>query len=228
LLFETGQWDDALAEISLVPESLKESSVSCGELGIAAVISFHRGNTAAARGYLSAAVPHSQRVGRRLVPPLALARSLDHEQAGALPEALAELTGWLNGRTEDVGETKDLIGDATRLAMRTGDLSAARTLASLAATSAIGEQTPSWQANALYCRGLVEHDAAMLLSSAERYGDAGRPLPRAKALEATASEYARAGNREGAQSALATAAEIYAWLGATVDAARVETVGDTD
>ena len=132
LLFETGRWDDALAEISLVPESLKESSVSCAELGIAAVISFHRGNTAAARGYLSAAVTHARRVGHRLVPTLALARSLDHEQAGALPEALAELTGWLDGKTEEFGYTQDLIADAIRLAMRTSDLNAARTLANQA------------------------------------------------------------------------------------------------
>jgi hypothetical protein len=62
----------------------------------------------------------------------------------------------------------------------------------------------------------------MLLSSAELYGHADRPLQRAKALEAAASEYAHAGDREAAQSTLATAAEIYAWLGATVDAARVK------
>jgi tetratricopeptide (TPR) repeat protein len=227
LLFESGRWDDALAEISTVPESIKESGVSCVELGIAAVISFHRGDTAAARGYLSAAVPHERRVGRRLVPTLALARSLDHEQAGAHPEALAELTGWLDGGTEEFGHTQDLIGDAARLAMRTGDPSAARTLASQAATPAIGAQTPYRQANALYCRGLVEHDAAMLLSSAERYGHAARPLQRAKALEAATSEYARAGDWKAAQSTLAAAAEIYAWLGAIVDAARVKAARET-
>jgi hypothetical protein len=67
----------------------------------------------------------------------------------------------------------------------------------------------------------------MLLSSAERYGHADRPLPRAKALEAAASEYAHAGDWEAAQSALATAAGIYAWLGAVVDAARVRAARET-
>jgi hypothetical protein len=194
---------------------------------MAAVISFHRGHTAAARGYLSAAVPHARRVGRRLVPPLALARSLDHEQAGALPEALAELTGWLDGKTEAFGEMHDLIGDATRLAMRTGDLSAACTLATQAAASAMRAQSPYRQANALYCRGLVEHDAAVLLSSAERYGHVVRPLQRAKALEAAASEYVHAGDWEAAESTLAAAGEIYAWLGAVVDAARVGAARET-
>jgi tetratricopeptide (TPR) repeat protein len=220
LLFETGRWDGALAEMAIVPESLKIPEVSCEELGIAAVISFHRGDTVAARGYLSAAIPHARCVGHRLIPALILARSLDHEQAGALQEALAELTGWLDGTTEELMPAQDLIGDATRLAMRTGDVSTARTLACQAATSAIGARTPYRQANALYCRGLVEHDAAMLLSAAERYGHASRPHQRAIALEAAASEYAHADDWEAAQPALAAAEEIYARLGAIVDAAR--------
>ena len=58
----------------------------------AALISFHRGETGAARSHLAAAIPHAKRLGPRLIPPLALARSLDHEQQGALPEALAELS----------------------------------------------------------------------------------------------------------------------------------------
>jgi hypothetical protein len=137
------------------------------------------------------------------------------------------LTGWIDRKTEEFGEAQDLIGDATRLAMRTGDLSAARTLANQAAMSAIEAQTRYQQANALYCTGLVEHDAAMLRSSAELYGHADRPLQRAKALEAAASEYAHAGDPEAAQSTLAAAAEIYAWLGATVDAARVKAARET-
>jgi hypothetical protein len=74
---------------------------------------------------------------------------------------------------------------------------------------------------------MVEHDPAMLHSSAERYGHADRPLQRAKALEEAASEYARAGDGEAAQSTLATAAEIYTWLGAVVDAARVRAARET-
>src|SRR5712691_12717759 len=49
LLFETGRWDDALAEVEIVPENLKEPGAACCDLGIAAVISFHRGETDAAR-----------------------------------------------------------------------------------------------------------------------------------------------------------------------------------
>ena len=49
LLFETGQWDDALAEVKILPEGLKEPAAACCDLGIAALISFHRGETEAAR-----------------------------------------------------------------------------------------------------------------------------------------------------------------------------------
>ena len=71
LLFETGRWDDALAEVESLPENLKEPAVACCDLGIAAVIGFHRGETGAARRHLAAAVPHAKRIGHRLIGPLA-------------------------------------------------------------------------------------------------------------------------------------------------------------
>ncbi len=72
LLFETGRWDEALAEVEIVPENLKEPGAACGGLGIAAVISFHRGEIGAARRHLAAAVPHAKRIGHRIIGPLHL------------------------------------------------------------------------------------------------------------------------------------------------------------
>ena len=63
LLFDTGRWDDALAEVEILPEDLKEPAVACVDLGIAAVIGFHRGEIGAARRHLAAAVPHAKRIG---------------------------------------------------------------------------------------------------------------------------------------------------------------------
>jgi tetratricopeptide (TPR) repeat protein len=220
VLFETGRWDEALAQASIVPESLKEPSVACDERGIAATVSFHRGDTAAARGHLSAAVPHVQRMGHRLVPPLALARSLDLEQDGAIPEALAALTDWLGGNTEELGSAQDLIPDAMRLAMLLGDQEAARGIASLAVQSARQSQAPYRQANALYCQGLLDHAVPLLHTAAACYRDASRPLQRAMALEAAASEHARAGDPEQARAALASAIEIFTSLGAIADVTR--------
>ena len=126
LLFETGRWDDALAEVEMVHEDLKEPAAACGDLGIAAVISFHRGDVAAARSRLAAAAPHAKRIGHRLIGPLALARSLDREHDGAPPEALAALTDAFDGNTEQVEEIEDLLPDAVRLAAETGDLGTAQ------------------------------------------------------------------------------------------------------
>ena len=222
LLFETGRWDDALAEVEIVPEDLKEPAAACCDLGIAAVISFHRGEIGAARRHLAAAVPHAKRIGHRLIASLALARSLDCEHDGALPEALAALTDAFDGNTEELEEIEDLLADAVRLATETGDLGTAQALAGHAAALAAESEIPHRQANALYCRGLLDHDAPRLLAAAERYDDAGRPLLSAKALEAAAGEFVDAGDRGQARAAFTRAVEVYTSLGAAADVARLQ------
>jgi tetratricopeptide (TPR) repeat protein len=222
LLFETGRWDEALAELEVVPEDLKEPGVACSDLGIAAVIGFHRGDTDAARRHLAAAEPHAQRLGNRPISELALARSLDCEQADALPEALAALTaGFANG-TEDLGEIEDLLPDAVRLAIQADDLTTAQTLAGHADALAAGSDIPHRHANALYCHGLLDRDASRLLAAAERYGDAGRPLLRAMALEAAAGHFVSASDRSQARDAFTQAAKVYTGLGAAADVARLQ------
>jgi DNA-binding CsgD family transcriptional regulator len=222
LLFETGRWDEALAELEIVPEDLKEPGAACSEFGIAAVIGFHRGEADTARRHLAAAVPHAERIGNRPISQLALARSLDCEQSDALPEALAALTAWFANSTEDLGEIEDLLPDAVRLATQTGDLSTGRVLAGHAATLAAESEIPHRQANALYCRGVLDHDARGLLAAAERYADAGRPLLRAKALEGAAGHFLDDGDRSRARAAFTEAVESYTSLGAAADVARLQ------
>jgi DNA-binding CsgD family transcriptional regulator/tetratricopeptide (TPR) repeat protein len=222
LLFETDRWDDALAEMEIVPEDLKEPAAACGELGIAAVVSFHRGEIGAAQHHLAAAAPHAKRIGHRLIGPLALARSLDHERAGALPEALATLTDAFDGDTEDIEVMEALLADAVRLATQTGDLGMAQALADRAAALAAESAIPHRQASALYCRGLLDRDAQRLLTAAERYDEAGRPLMKAKALEAAAGHFVDAGDRTQARAAFTAAVEVYTSLGATADISRLQ------
>ncbi len=222
LFFETGRWDDALAEVKVLPENLKEPGAACSELGIAAVICFHRGEIDAARRHLAAAVPHAKRIGHRPIGSLALARSLDCEHADALPEALAALTAGFADGTEDLGEIEDLLADAVRLATQTGDLDTAQALAGHAAGLAAESEIPHRQANALYCRGLLDHDAPRLLAAAEHYDEAGRPLPSAQALEAAAGEFIDAGDRGQARDAFTHAVEVYTSLGAAADVARLQ------
>jgi DNA-binding CsgD family transcriptional regulator len=222
LLFETGQWDEALAEVGVLHVDLKEPAAACCDLGIAAVICFHRGEITEARDHLAAAVPHARRIGHRLIGPLALARSLDCEHAGALPEALAALTAGFASSTEDLEEVEDLFADAVRLATQTGDLSSAQDLAGHATALAAESRIPHRQANALYCRGLLDRDAPRLLAAAERYDDASRPLLSAKALEAAATEFLRTGDRGQARAAFTRAVEVYTSLGAAADVARLQ------
>ncbi len=219
LLFETGRWDDALAEVEILPENLKEPAVACCDLGIAAVICFHRGEIRAARGHLAAAIPHAKRIRNRLIGSLALARSLDCERADALPEALAALTA---GFAEDLEEMEDLLAHAVRLATQSGDLRMAQSLAGHATALAAESAIPHRQANALYCRGLLDRDGRRLLTAAERYDDAGRPLLKAKALEAAAGEFVRIGDRSQARAAFTQAVEVYTSLGAAADVARLQ------
>jgi DNA-binding CsgD family transcriptional regulator/tetratricopeptide (TPR) repeat protein len=222
LLFETGRWEEALAELATVPGDLKEPVGACGELGIAAVICFHRGDNDAARRHLVAAAPHAERLGQLLIGPYALARSLDHEHEGALAAALEALTGSFADKPEELEEVEDLLADAVRLAVATGDLGTARAWTGHAAALAAGSEIPHRQANALYCRGLLDHEAPRLLAAAERYEDAARPLLRAKALEGAADEFVRIDQRSQARAAFTQAVEAYMSLGAAADAARLQ------
>jgi DNA-binding CsgD family transcriptional regulator/tetratricopeptide (TPR) repeat protein len=221
LLFETGRWDEALAEVDVLSQDLKEPALACYEIGIAAFISFHRGETDAARGYLAAAAPRAERVSR-LAPALVLARSLDHEQDGALAEALAVLTDAFDGNTEELEEVEDLLPDGVRLAVQAGDLDTARALTGHVTALAAGSEIPHRQADALYCGALLDHDPAGLLAAAERYDDASRPLQRAKALEAAAGYFLDADDRTQARAAFTYAVEAYTALGAAADVARLQ------
>lgn len=220
-LHEMGRWDEALTEIMVVPEDLKEAVAACCELGIAAQIAFHRNDLQAARNHLSAAMSLTERFGDRPIPPLMLARSLDREQAGSHREALAVLTAAFAGNPDDLGEIEDLLADTVRLAVTTGDKETAQTITAQAAALAEGSVIPHQQANARYCRGMVDRDAFVLLDAAQRYADAGRPLPRAKALEAAAECLVEAEERTAARQAFEQAVEVYEFLGAEADLNRV-------
>jgi DNA-binding CsgD family transcriptional regulator/tetratricopeptide (TPR) repeat protein len=219
--FETGRWDDALTEMACVPTDLKEPGAACVELGITAAISFHRNELAAARTHLAATEPHARRIGQRSLLPLLLARSLDREHASDLPGALAVLTVAFDSNADDLGEIEDLLGDGVRLAVATGDKVTAETLTGQAGTLADGSQIPHRQANALYCQGMLDRDAATLLAAAQRYADAGRPLPRAKALEAAAECFVENDDMVRARDAFTQAIDVYESLRAEADVNRV-------
>lgn len=128
----------------------------------------------------------------------------------------------VNGNTEQLEEIEILLADGVRLAMVTGDLSTARAFAGHATALAAGSEIPHRQADALYCRGLLDQDAPLLLTAAERYAAAGRPLLTAKALEAAAGYFVDTDERSQARAAFTQAVEVYSSLGAAGDVARLQ------
>jgi DNA-binding CsgD family transcriptional regulator/tetratricopeptide (TPR) repeat protein len=219
LMLGAGRWDDALAEVDVVPDDQKDPGVVCCDHGVAAIIHLHRDEPAAARHHLDVAALHSERAGDEVVESLVRARSLAFEHAGAPERALAVLTAVPAG--EDAGEER--LGDAVRLAMAIGDVRTAAEIEARARGIAAESAVPHRRALALYCRGLLERDGTMLLRAADGYADAGRPLSRAKALEAAALAFAdaRTEDRGSARAAFTHAIDLYAELDAQWDVARL-------
>jgi DNA-binding CsgD family transcriptional regulator len=221
LLFPTGHWDDALAEVTAFQAATKDPGLACCDHGVAALISFHRGDPDTARRHLAEAVPHAKRIGDRVVGTLALARSLDAEEAGDLTRALAVLTAFTDN-AEELDEIEDLLPDGVRLATETGDRAAARTLTDRAEALARDTAVPHRQASALFCRGLLDRDAERLLQAADRYRDAHRLLLGAMALEAAAGMFLDRGDRAPARAAFTRSLDLYTSLGAARDVARLQ------
>jgi DNA-binding CsgD family transcriptional regulator len=222
LLFDTGRWDDASAEVGVLADATKDPSVACCDHGVAAVIDFHRGETNAARQHLATAAPHAKRIGSRVVSTLALAHSLDCEQSGDLSGALDALTEGFESNAEELDEIEDLLPDGVRLATKLGEAGTARALTSQAEALARDTEIPHRQANALFCRGLLDRDAGLLLQAADRYHDAGRPLLGAQALEAAAEIFLERDERGAARTAFTRSLDLYMVLGAARDVARLQ------
>ena len=224
LLFETGRWDDALAEVEMLHEDLKEPAVACVDLGIAAVIHFHRGEIDAARqppgrgrpARQAARPPADRPAGAGPQPGLRAGR----RAAGGAGRADRRVRRQCRGTRGDRGAARRTPSASPS---ETGNLSLrAGAHAGHADALAAGSEIPHRQANALYCRGLLDRDAPRLLTAAERYQDAGRPLQQAKALEAAAGHFVDADDKTQARAAFTIAVDVYTSLGAAADIARLQ------
>jgi DNA-binding CsgD family transcriptional regulator len=220
LLFKAGLWDAAENEVEALTDDMKDPATTCCDRGLAATIAFHRADVAAARSHLSSGEARADQIGDRVVSSLVMARSLDHEVADAPDQALAALSACLAGQ-EELDEIGDLLPDAARLAALTNATTVLNDVAAQAAALAQRSQVPHRLGAVAYCRGLLSGSSSLLLLAAEQYGDAGRPLLQAKALEAAANNLAERGDRGAARSAFVRADDIYGELGAAWDVARL-------
>lgn len=222
LLFDVGKWDYALKRLDLGGDVPAEALSKCCDHGVVATIRLHRGDPAAIQNLLDARVHLDRLGGDRMVGSLTLAQSLEREQADAPAEALAVLVDGLAKCEEEIEQTTDLLADAVRLALVIGDTERARALAERAESVAESSEVFHRKAVGLHCRGLVDNDAAKLIESGEQYAKAGRPLPRAQALEAAGVGFAEQKNVSAARNAFTEAYELYSELGADWDLARVQ------
>ncbi|GAA1035596.1 LuxR family transcriptional regulator [Virgisporangium ochraceum] len=222
LLFDVGKWDYALKRIDLEVDVPVEALSKCCDYGVVAAIRLHRGDPAAIQNLLDARV-HLERLGdERMVGSLTLARSLEREQADAPAEALAVLVEGLSRCEEEVEQSTDLLADAVRLALITGDTELARELTLRAEAVSESSEVFHRKAIGLHCRGLVDNDAGKLMDAAEQYGKASRTLPRAQALEAVGVIHADNDDVPAARNAFTEAYEVYSALGAQWDLARLQ------
>ncbi|HEX3828465.1 MAG TPA: AAA family ATPase [Sporichthyaceae bacterium] len=218
LLYDRGDWDDALVEVDLLSDELKHPMVSCCDHGVAALINLHRGDPDTAQEHLAAAQQSEQQLGNRVVPMLALATSLEHERSGSLPDALSAL----HADDPDGLEDEELLPDIVRLAVLLGETGTAQDALARLESLAAENEVPHRVAAVSLASGLLSGDKDTLLHAATEYERGGQPLFQAKAYEAAAVALAEDDDTSAARDAFGRAVERYTELGADWHVARAQ------
>ena len=148
------------------------------------------------------------------------ARALRYERGGAWREAVEALSICLD-RTEIRNPLRyRLLPWLTRLALAIGDRETAEAAATAASRDAQLPSVVRMQAGALWCRGLVDGDAAAVVRAADLLRGVELRSVLGNALEDAAELLGRAGQQERAREKLLEAMAVYDELGASWDARR--------
>lgn len=226
--FWVGKWDDALAEFEAglaLSEDVGARTATAACHSTRALISVHRNDLAAAEAAVAAAEAQLADGGRQFQYQWVLwARALVLDAAGLPDRGLALLSeAWDACVTAEFRcEYPALASDLVRLAIRQSAPATAERVTVEVEELASREDLPRLRALALHCRGLVAHDAEMLLRSTEAYRSSPRPLPLAAALEDAGVHLGGAGRIKEAWHLLEEALALYGDLDAARDVARVE------
>jgi DNA-binding NarL/FixJ family response regulator len=142
------------------------------------------------------------------------------EHAGDARRLLAALQPLLDGG-RPLGEValNLWLPAAVRAALTLGETATAVAAERAAAAEAARSRTPTMQAIAAHCRGLLEADGSMI-AAAEQLAAVGRPLPAGQAFEDAAVAHAVARNAAAARACLEAALDQYARPGARFDMRR--------
>jgi DNA-binding NarL/FixJ family response regulator len=218
-LFDTGRWDDALAELAPVLGSETETSDMSllGCRGLAALIAAYRDDQAALRPHLDDAgpLPNLAGIDHVFVADLGRARATALELTGNPGEAAAIWAQAMDPDYVTYPEVKAFwLNSMARCALAAADVTGARMAALQCAETAVGHDGPLVAAAAAQARGLVDGDPEPAAAAVTAYRQAGRPLELGQALEDLAVVEGATGHLTAARAALREAVEIYTGLGA--------------
>jgi DNA-binding CsgD family transcriptional regulator len=223
--WQTGQWDDAMAEVEAAFSLPGADYVRMGLHALAALISGHREETETARKHLDVVADWPVRYAgdRQSFQMIMQAQALAAEQAGRFDDAAVIVAPGLDEEaTGDMPERHELMLMVARLAADREDAESLAIAAQQAAAYATRIQLPVIEAAADCCRGLAEGDPAPLLAAAGYYQRTGRTPAQAEALENAALVLARDGQVRAARQAFSDAVALYSAAGATWDIHRAE------
>ena len=225
MLYLTGQWDDALAEISSARETPDHLRLTVHLDGLAAVIAAHRQDRSQLRR-LRAALDRPLATGpaRHTYDDRSWGRALAALADDEAPAAFGLLCdAWkqcVAGNREYCGHY--LLPDLAMLAVALGKKEAARQALAQLRRYAADRQAPALDRSADFASAILGNDSAELLTVADAYATAGRPLLEAQARENAAEALAAAGREHEARLQLDAAQDRYAKLNASWDAARAD------
>ena len=233
LRYWLGQWDDALAELSLDDTDapglrysfLREDWPALLAHGLTALIAGRRDQrtTAARQLREGLALPVQILTDRENQDFLVAAHALALEQSGDIRQAMLRLAAILPRRDGEMTLTHQWLPDLVRLALAAGDRQMALAAVKACQTEATAETRPARAAAAsLRCYGLLESDPERLAEAVTHYRSVGPAVELPVALEDLAVVLAERGHEEDARAALHEAVGLYEDLQARWDIRRAE------
>jgi hypothetical protein len=225
MLFLTGRWDHALTEISGARQVPDHLGLTLHLDGLAVLIAVHRQDRDQLRR-LRAALDRPRAGGpvRHTYDDRSWGRGLaalaDGDQVAAFGLLWRAWEQCAAGSREDCGHY--LLPDLAALAVRLGKQQWARQAVAQLERFAADRQGPALHRSAGFATAILEGDIGQLLTVADAYAAAGRPLLEAQAREHAAEALAAAGRGQEARLQLDATQDRYARLDAWWDAARAD------
>ena len=225
MLFLTGRWDDALAEISSAREAPDHLRLTVHLDGLAAVIAVHRqhrSEMARLRDALDR--PLATGPARHTYDDRSWGRGLVAQADGDSAAAFSLLSdAWEQcaaGGREYCGHF--LLPDLAALAGSVGEQENVRRAVAQLKRYCADRHGPAMHRSADLAAAILDGDAGQLLKVADAYATAGRPLLEAQAREHAADILAAQGREQQARLQLDSAQQGYTRLEASWDAARAD------